>query len=57
MDFTTPRVAPTSRWVVLTRALTRNAIMNLVRANEILASILVSVAFVSGVFLANERCH
>ena len=44
-------------WVVLTRALTRNAILNTVSANESLVSGLVSEASVSDVLLTNERCH
>ena len=44
-------------WVVLTRALTRNAIINIVSPNESLVSALVSEASVSDVFLTNERCH
>ena len=44
-------------WVVLTRALTRNAIINTVSVNESLVSALVSEASVSDVLLTNERCH
>ena len=44
-------------WVVLTRALTRNAILNTVSANESLVSAIVSEASVSDALLTNERCH
>ena len=51
------RAAYAPSWVVLTRALTRNAIINTVSVNESLVSAIVSEASVSGAFLTNERCH
>ena len=44
-------------WVVLTRALTRNGMINIVSANESLVSALVSEASVRDLLLTNERCH
>ena len=51
------RAFVTLSWVVLTRALTRNAIINTVSANESLVSAIVSEASVSDALLTNERCH